>query len=578
MLLTATHQLVPFLACANSFKAGTAVSCAWLLVTALPLVMNDDVDNSTCRSSSRYHVAIHVLRQCCILPAFAALFANVAACAATSHIAALLITLTAASVMLGLEQQRVECPAGPLRLDFVHPPCFLAGLSLFQCVLCGATILNTPIELQIILSLLPLIWIVMYPSCFGPCGGPEWLPSLRKCAATAPVWAQLCRLAQSMSSAHLDQNVWLLGYVVLILCGATCLVQMHIAGLQARSLLVKEAGLPRVFQSLGNKAELLCRANETTELLTVQVRSMVSSQNPHSPAEYAAVLEAFEGHIRIERLDLAFLKRRSSWLQSLHAGYNSFLEIAKCAQELLAAIRTPPTTVLVIASLQSSSVAAKRVPRPVWALIMEFVGGIQPLSALLEPCLEHFMEGNPSKQLKRAQANMKWCVKALQQLQEVPEVQAVQVADVFTETEVRAEQISEDVELTIKSWWGCVRAAYGHGCPCGRAVKPTDYFVFKPPLNVILPCWPRRYKRCCRQCNRCRVDDALSPTTATAMAAARAAMAAATAAAARTTAPATATAAAEQQQHSHECNRRTQNCLSLTMYRLDHGIEAASLH
>ncbi|CAE8678598.1 unnamed protein product, partial [Polarella glacialis] len=95
---------------------------------------------------------------------------------------------------------------------------------------------------------------------------------------------------------------------------------------------------------------------------------------------------------------------------------------------------------LVVAALRGSGAAAGRVPGAagrlgcgwcvatlhfargqVWALILGFAGGAQPLGSLLEPGLRHFATGGPAVQLRRALAIMTSCTRSLRRLQRLTE-------------------------------------------------------------------------------------------------------------------------------------------------------------
>mmetsp|Transcript_68881 Transcript_68881/g.136272 ORF Transcript_68881/g.136272 Transcript_68881/m.136272 type:complete len:158 (-) Transcript_68881:477-950(-) len=112
----------------------------------------------------------------------------------------------------------------------------------------------------------------------------------------------------------------------------------------------------------------------------------------------------------MERLSHEFLRGRSEWLDELRVGRGSFQAIAASARTLLGAMKTPPTRVVVVADLKKSCAPARRLPTPLWAMIMELVGGTHPLDRLLDPVLGLYSGGSPQQQLLWAQSYTKWCV------------------------------------------------------------------------------------------------------------------------------------------------------------------------
>lgn len=180
-------------------------------------------------------------------------------------------------------------------------------------------------------------------------------------------------------------------------------------------------------KSLSCKHSILCRAGDSQPNETVLY--LAKDLSERSSSTLALWLENFEAMVRVERLDMNFLRGRAQWLQELRGGRHSYSAVAHAAQALLDAIRTPPERLLVIASLKQSSRAARKVSGPLWAMIMEGVGGVKQLHQLLRACTEHYAGGGPAKQLCRAIESLAWCASALQRMKRLPQLLPGSVLD-----------------------------------------------------------------------------------------------------------------------------------------------------
>lgn len=404
----------------------------------------------------------------------------------TPSVLTLSAMLLGVSMVLGLEPQEIQCSTLALRLDFAHPPLFLSGLVFAQCILAIAEFLEMSHALQACLALLPCLWCRFYPAYIAWPGGPHWLPGCRQLAALIPVWHQLC-MTMSVSSEEI-QIASILGCFAIMVIAGTYIHCTQKALVRAREAAAQESGVGKFFRALGDKATLICVGCDDADPLAIESSILTSLDVSAGAPALANALEAFESRVRIERLDQKFLMHRRQWLRDLHDGYKSFTCIASSARQLLVSLRTPPNGALVIATLKETCKSARRVPRPLWVLIMEFVGGVQPLTDLMYPILTHYRGGGPRQQFKRAKINMGWCVDAMTKV----------VQD-------QRFEMSAHVNAAIADWWQrVVVECYGRGCKCGRSCKPADYYRCNFPFNVILPCCPRTYRHCCKGCQNGR--------------------------------------------------------------------------
>eukprot|EP00812_Abedinium_dasypus_P009279 NODE_2980_length_848_cov_244.675914.p1 GENE.NODE_2980_length_848_cov_244.675914~~NODE_2980_length_848_cov_244.675914.p1 ORF type:complete len:167 (+),score=57.31 NODE_2980_length_848_cov_244.675914:3-503(+) len=127
----------------------------------------------------------------------------------------------------------------------------------------------------------------------------------------------------------------------------------------------------------------------------------------------AAAIEAFEAKVRVERLTMLFLARRGAWLQDLRHSRGSYAAVAAAARELYEGVRTPPRSVVIVAALRRLLPVAARVPKPVWAMILEYVGDTYPTSDLLQVATQRYAAGAPQQQQDRAARRVAWCMAAL---------------------------------------------------------------------------------------------------------------------------------------------------------------------
>eukprot|EP00811_Abedinium_folium_P002464 NODE_1225_length_2554_cov_4.214668.p3 GENE.NODE_1225_length_2554_cov_4.214668~~NODE_1225_length_2554_cov_4.214668.p3 ORF type:complete len:277 (-),score=89.74 NODE_1225_length_2554_cov_4.214668:351-1181(-) len=232
----------------------------------------------------------------------------------------------------------------------------------------------------------------------------------------------------------------------------TCAVVEHCRGREARRRALEESGLPQLLRALSGKGALLRRVGGGDV-----VRGDMDTVRPMTTL--AAVLEAFEARVRIERLSGAFLKRRAEWLSELHVGRASPQRVAAAAAELLAAVKTPPRRDLVIAALRSRP-DARRLGKPIWRMIFDFVGGAEPIATLLQAPLRHYTRGPPCDQVLHAVDNFRLCVVALRRLttsrtrDNDPDAAAVAGA-------AGAGYSAEALEKEITTWWEKAPVIYG---------------------------------------------------------------------------------------------------------------------
>ena len=190
-------------------------------------------------------------------------------------------------------------------------------------------------------------------------------------------------------------------------------------------------------------------------------------------------------------------------------------------------IRTPPASELVIAELRSCGLAAGRVGRPVWGLILSFVGGAEPLDSLLQPSLHHFAAGGPASQLWRANKVIANCSQSLQRLRRTTEpflrehvegqngqldgddssTEEVPLWLIAARADLAAGHLVGGMPATLvreeaDQWWTLALEIYGNGCVCGRSIKPTIYCKCRLPFVLVCPLMPRYHTHCCRECAR----------------------------------------------------------------------------
>lgn len=445
-----------------ALKVAVVIACLWLLVTAMPPAItatSGEQDGAASRDSIRYHFVVLALRQVCVLPAFAVLLATTGSVAVDGtstelSIITLLTMCLLTSMVLSLDQQKVQCSSVALRLDVIHPPLFLAGLALLQALAASLQVLAAPVALQALGAVPAFLWVYLYPKLVGPYGGPEWLQPIRGVAALLPVWTLVCASVVEVSYAAPDdplyRTVWMVG------CGFCILVATARALMVRRSMVLLHRGqaeahvVRQTLRQLSAKGAVL---SHDTEDGVVRIEE---HRQPLAAPDAAAALEAFEDKVRIERLDQNFLLRRQEWLDALRAGRDSWQAVAAAARELLDALRTPPTLVLVFSTLRASGPAAREVPGVLWNIILEYLG-TQPVMATLLPAVETYAGGGPAAQFKRAVAAVQWCTRTL-----------------------RSAARRQDTDPAADSWEAFSAQVYGGGRP------RKDFF------RVIFPCWTSR--------------------------------------------------------------------------------------
>jgi len=364
-----------------------------------------------------------------------------------------------------------------------------------QMLLLAAQIFEAPIAVQVIAAAALPLWGLSYPRLLRPFGGPAWLPALQGTAMCVPLWSLL-----SESLPLVDYQVHIAcwaGFMLLGLFATGCSLYACRVAKSARIAAALEAGVEQIFRDLGRKGAILCRSGEAGVAVEA-VADAGRSDQAVSSAFLAASLEAFEAQVRFERLDQAFLQGRPEWLQNLRDGRHSFDLVAHSASTLLAAVRTPPNSVLVVAALKASGPAARRVPAPVWAMIMRAVGGSYPLEELLQPVTEEFARGSPGRQLFRAQAAIKWCLAAQRKLaqrkfrclmESGPNGTGNDAGD--TGAGIRSD-VSAALEHEVAMFQRGMPQLYGRGCACGRSLKPADnWCAFSS----------RVHNKCCKLCD-----------------------------------------------------------------------------
>jgi len=546
-----------FLMSQKWFHVAVCTSIIWLLAVALPPAMPEE-DGEACRNSLRYHATVQLLRRCCLLPSAGILLVAGGSDDISARVSISLLVLLASTSVLGLEQQRTTGLPISLGLDLVHPPLYLAGMAFGQLMFLSAELLNAPTASVFAASLLAPCWTVFFSYYIGPVGGPNWVLVLREGVALVPVWVQLCKLVDLPLPAEQAQSAVWPGYFVLGVFTSSRIAWSVSAFRSERREAMLRSGLDQLLLVLSCRGSILCRADDTNGDAAA-LKQMSLGPAPSASA-CAAALEAFEGQIRIERLHLHFLQQRKVWLEKLRDHRHSFGAVAASAQELLSSIQTPPSIILMIAAMRSSSSVARRVSPSLWAIIMEFVGGTKLLGTLLQLITEHFSGGKPDSQLERAQANMKWCASANTRIVRLREVlpgsavtyenalfgfavcltatrlaeqgNLVETGDIgfvksiwdeqcrvewqtlaapgprvgdflLAELEVAHCDDSAILQEELAKWWDRTPSLYGAGCKsCGRSPKPTEYCVCRPPFRIIWPCCPATYTRCCRSCAR----------------------------------------------------------------------------
>jgi len=165
--------------------------------------------------------------------------------------------------------------------------------------------------------------------------------------------------------------------------------------------------------SLARKAGILCLAGGDDELAT-ELEKLGALRSTSAPV-LAAALEDFEAQVRVQRLSPHFLSERSKWLTELRRGRGSFKAILPCAIRLERAVQAPPHITMVIARVRQSSRAAQRVGEPVWAMIVEAIGGAHPLEDLLCSVVQKYSVGRPASQFEWAWRTVKWCIEGKSQ-------------------------------------------------------------------------------------------------------------------------------------------------------------------
>lgn len=491
--------------------AAGALAAAWLLLTAVPpsLPVKEGRD---CHDSARFQACYHGFRQCLLLPVATVLLTL----AAEGHrwAAVLLLFLTASSV-LGItdhdssfeppeqlqSQPQLEqivgatsgiiiqdpetrasemVPVQALGLDLASPPLYMAGLALCQLPFLALEICLAPRLYQVLIAVPGPLWAMGYPLVFGSFG-PVWLPILREVLSLIPLWAQLCRLGseeqdllpEALQIASDARWYWWAG------CGALLIVyavRVFIAcrlDLQRRHRAAAASGISHVFRSLACKNSLLCRAgNQTSFVVALRQAAAAVDAGSAPPAQsLAQLMEDFEAFVRVERLNQTFLKNRSDWLQGVRSGCGGYGALAVAGRELLRAVITPPVAELVVSALKASGRAASRVPRALWAEIIGFVGGAQPLTALLEPGLTHYSRGGPAQQLQQAQSHLHVCTDSLYKLKLCGEIAAKARAEANASEATGSDAAAvvdllggvpkRDVDVEIEQWWAIAAQSYG---------------------------------------------------------------------------------------------------------------------
>ncbi|CAJ1410041.1 unnamed protein product [Effrenium voratum] len=511
VLLSSLDVLAPTLRQEGWLYGAVAVTALWLLVISLPHAMSkDESSEKDCLSSGKFHVGMQLLRRL-LLPAAIVFSVQVLAgemalddaYGASARGACLGLAFLTFTTVLGLDlhthaQDHLPDSVG---LDIVQPSAFLGGLLFAQLLF-----LNRALEQNMeggsglypaVTSLLMPAWVLGYAALGGSLGGPLWLWPLQLGAALAPAWGAWT------AALKLNENVTWAGFAglcFLSLCGASL---VELLASRWRRAALEKAGVPQLLSELWRKL-----AAKGALLGVVE-----APEGDLSPWALAQRLARFEEACRMERLSVAFLERRKLWLAELRAQSNSYEVVAKCGQELLAAVTCPPSTVQIFLLMKRGK--GRRVPNAVWQMILEFVGDVRFTSKLLDPVVNHFSGGSPAEQLLRGWRAMDevgdFLAKAhelhsapleLQLTQATAKLdQAVQVelasgrqSFQWPDVMVSKQVLEEKFEAEIAAWLRSADRLFSTGCRCGRSLHPST-------RQGLLHCFRlRHYSACCGGC------------------------------------------------------------------------------
>eukprot|EP00913_Durusdinium_trenchii_P031228 g29239.t1 len=132
VMLASVEYLEPLFMNWTWFIVAACVGVLWLIVMSLPHAMSSSI--KSCVDAVKFHMAIQLLRRCCLLPAAVVFLSQMDPQAqdATSRAAGMLLAFLSFTAVLGWDLLCQEHLPENLGLDLVQPPAFLAGLFFAQ--------------------------------------------------------------------------------------------------------------------------------------------------------------------------------------------------------------------------------------------------------------------------------------------------------------------------------------------------------------------------------------------------------------------------------------------------------------
>ncbi|CAK9006510.1 Uncharacterized protein SCF082_LOCUS9057 [Durusdinium trenchii] len=382
VMLASVEYLEPLFMNWTWFIVAACIGVLWLIVMSLPHAMSSSI--KSCVDAVKFHMAIQLLRRCCLLPAAVVFLSQMDPQAqdATSRAAGMLLAFLSFTAVLGWDLLCQEHLPENLGLDLVQPPAFLAGLFFAQVAFVHQQ-LHGNLTTCFAASLLMPVWILSFQLVSGSIGGPLWLMPLQlaaSCLVSYLAWARL---------VHFNHQ-W---------AGAACLALLAALGFLAAWWLARRwrrqasSGAAQVLKQLLDRLAQKGAQLEAATLVETKGEDL-------SPEEGAMQLEVLEKGTRMEYLSKSFLSTRHDWLSSLRAGRRHFDVVVTCGTALLEAICTPPSTLQIFSLMRRKS--GRRVPTAIWQIILEFVSDVKYMSKMLNPVVQNFNSGGPDRQLMRA--------------------------------------------------------------------------------------------------------------------------------------------------------------------------------
>merc|ERR1711998_275174 len=380
---------------------GAGVVGVYLLLIAVPWVSDED-DQEAVRSS-RCYVALDLLLQRLFLPATAVLAMQLVRGVAQHPVelpvwlAMLLALFLFTTFQLGNATQMAKVTLVH-RVDIQHAVGFTCLVRLLQTALLFTMLLSEGIGgdatqmLAWVAAGLSAVWLV------GECAYPRScsmfsIVPIRVSGAAIVTAATLLNalgaIAVSDIHSHLEEIAT--GCCGIALLGVVASIAVHFWQHYRQQALLAQTELPRVLEAI----QQLQGRVVTTRVCVGRDEVAVIEELPtiaeiSSPQQVALALRNFESCVLADRMSLAFLQRRASWLAEVEQAQTSFAQLAVLAEELHAEIQDPHTYTSTLTLLRDWSPGGQkqdslRLPYWVCMSILSYIAPVEFLEELSLP-------------------------------------------------------------------------------------------------------------------------------------------------------------------------------------------------